>query len=159
MTTIWIITAVMLIAAASITMFRILAGPSTLDRLVALDTLVAVTMCGIGAWAAFSLDTTVTYSLTALALISFVGSVSVARFRVPDTDKRRVERSAVNAFDIVTAVLVLGGSTLVLTGAIGVVGFPTPCRGCTRRPSLRCWACCWCWPAPRSGCAETPMSA
>ena len=29
-----------------------------------------------------------------------------------------------NAFDIVTAVLVLGGSTLVLTGAIGVVRFP-----------------------------------
>ena len=56
----------------------------TLDRLVALDTLVAVTMCAIGTWAAFSLDTTVTYSLTALALIAFVGSVSVARFRVPD---------------------------------------------------------------------------
>ena len=29
-----------------------------------------------------------------------------------------------NASDIVTAVLVLGGSTLVLTGAIGVVRFP-----------------------------------
>ena len=67
-------------------MFRLLAGPSTLDRLVALDTLVAVTMCGIGTWAAFSLDTTVTYSLAALALISFVGSVSIARFRVPDND-------------------------------------------------------------------------
>lgn len=60
---------------------------STLDRLVALDTLVAVTLCSIGTWAAFSLDTTVTYSMTALALISFVGSVSVARFRVPDTDE------------------------------------------------------------------------
>ncbi|MGB3482705.1 MAG: monovalent cation/H+ antiporter complex subunit F [Mycobacterium sp.] len=84
MNSIWLIAAVMLIAAASITMFRLLAGPSTLDRLVALDTLVAVTMCSIGTWAAFSLDTTVTYSLAALALISFVGSVSVARFRVPD---------------------------------------------------------------------------
>jgi multicomponent Na+:H+ antiporter subunit F len=83
MTPIWIIAAVLLTAAAAIVMFRILAGPSTLDRLVALDTLVAVTMCAIGTWAAFSLDTTVTYGLTALALISFVGSVSVARFRVP----------------------------------------------------------------------------
>ena len=89
MTTVWIIAAVMLTAAATITMFRVLAGPSTLDRLVALDTLIAVTMCGIGTWAAFSLDTTVTYSLTALALISFVGSVSVARFRVPDRDDPR----------------------------------------------------------------------
>jgi multicomponent Na+:H+ antiporter subunit F len=44
-------------------------------------------MCAIGTWAAYSLDTTVTYSLTALALISFVGSVSVARYRVRDTDR------------------------------------------------------------------------
>lgn len=89
MTTVWIIAAAMIAAAATITMVRLLAGPTTLDRLVALDTLVAVTMCAIGTWAAFSLDTTVTYGLTALALISFVGSVSVARFRVPDTDKPR----------------------------------------------------------------------
>jgi multicomponent Na+:H+ antiporter subunit F len=93
-TTIWILAAVMLSAAAAITMFRLLAGPSTLDRIVALDTLVAVTMCAIATWAAFSLDTTVTYGLTALALISFVGSVSVARFRVPDADRRRDEREA-----------------------------------------------------------------
>jgi len=86
MTYVWVAAAVMLTAAAGVTMIRLLAGPSTLDRLVALDTLVAVTMCGIGAWAAFSLDTTVTYPMAALALISFVGSVSVARFRVPDID-------------------------------------------------------------------------
>ena len=69
-------------------MFRLLAGPSTLDRLVGLDTLIAVTMCGVGTWAAYSLDTTVTYSLAALALISFVGSVSIARFRVRDVDRK-----------------------------------------------------------------------
>jgi multicomponent Na+:H+ antiporter subunit F len=92
MNIVWIIAGVMLGAAAAATMFRLLAGPSTLDRLVALDTLVAVTMCAIGTWAAFSLDTTVTYSLTALALIGFVGSVSVARFRVPDTAKPRDAR-------------------------------------------------------------------
>ena len=83
---VWVIAAVMLSAAAIITTFRLVAGPSTLDRLVAVDTFLAVTMCAIGVWAAYSLDTTVTYSLTALALISFVGSVSVARFRVPDID-------------------------------------------------------------------------
>jgi multicomponent Na+:H+ antiporter subunit F len=92
MNTVWVIAAVMLIAAGVITMVRLLAGPSTLDRLVALDTVVAVTMCAIGTWAAYSLDTTVTYSLAALALISFVGSVSVARFRVPDTDQRNEHR-------------------------------------------------------------------
>jgi multicomponent Na+:H+ antiporter subunit F len=92
MMSVWIIAAVMLSAAAAVTMFRLLAGPTTLDRLVALDTLVAVTMCAIGTWAAYSLDSTVTYSLTALALITFVGSVSVARFRVPDTDKPQDKR-------------------------------------------------------------------
>jgi multicomponent Na+:H+ antiporter subunit F len=94
MTAVWIVAAVMITAAAAITMFRLLAGPNTLDRLVAVDTLIAVTMCGIGIWAAYSLDSTVTYGLTALALISFVGSVSVARFRVPDVDKQRGARGS-----------------------------------------------------------------
>lgn len=88
MMTVWLIAGALLGAAAAITMFRMLVGPSTLDRLVALDTLIAVTMCATGTWAAATLDTTVTYSLAALALISFVGSVSVARFRVPDKGPR-----------------------------------------------------------------------
>jgi multicomponent Na+:H+ antiporter subunit F len=89
MNAVWVIAAIMLIAAATVTMFRLLAGPSTLDRLVAMDTLIAVTMCAIGTWAAFSLDTTVLYSLAALALISFVGSVSIARFRVRDIEDKQ----------------------------------------------------------------------
>jgi multicomponent Na+:H+ antiporter subunit F len=87
--TVWMIAAVMLVAAAALTTFRILAGPNTLDRLVALDTLVAVAMCALGTWAAFSLDSTVVYGITALSLISFIGSVSVARFRVPDNEQQR----------------------------------------------------------------------
>lgn len=88
MTVVWVISGVLLVAAAAMTIFRLLVGPGTLDRLVAVDTLVAVTMCGIGTWAAFTLDTTVTYSLAALSLVSFVGSVSVARFRVPDINQK-----------------------------------------------------------------------
>ncbi|WP_046294787.1 monovalent cation/H+ antiporter complex subunit F [Mycolicibacter arupensis] len=84
MNVIWATAGVLLGIAAVITMYRLLAGPSTLDRLVALDTLAAMNMCGIGIWAAASRDTTVTYSLAALALVGFIGSVSVARFRVPD---------------------------------------------------------------------------
>ena len=84
MSAVWIAAGAMLSVAAIATIIRMLLGPTTLDRLVALDTLIAVSMCSVGAWAAYSLDTTVTYSLTALALITFVGSVSVARFRVPD---------------------------------------------------------------------------
>jgi len=88
MNVVWMIAAVMLAAAAWITMFRLLAGPGTLDRLVALDTLVAVAMCAVGTWAAYSRDSTVVYGIAALSLIAFVGSVSVTRFRVPDTETR-----------------------------------------------------------------------
>ena len=88
MSPVWTAAAIVLAVAAILTMYRLLAGPTTLDRLVAVDSLLAMTMCGIGTWAAASGDTTVTYSLAALALISFVGSVSVARFRVPDKERR-----------------------------------------------------------------------
>ena len=89
MTWVWVAAGAMLTLAAVLTVTRILLGPSTLDRLIGVDTTVAVTMCGIATWAAYSQDTTVTYSLAALALISFVGSVSIARFRVPDIQDGR----------------------------------------------------------------------
>ncbi|MBJ7289285.1 MAG: cation:proton antiporter [Williamsia sp.] len=84
MMVVWIIAAVLLMAAAIITTARILLGPNTLDRLVALDTLIALSMCSLGVWAAYSLDSTVVPAIVALSLLSFVGSVAIARFRVRD---------------------------------------------------------------------------
>ena len=78
------ISGVLLIAAAVITTYRLLAGPGTLDRLVAMDTILAVAMCGLAVWSVYSLDPTIVPAIVALSLISFVGSVSVARFRVKD---------------------------------------------------------------------------
>ncbi|WP_430952060.1 monovalent cation/H+ antiporter complex subunit F [Rhodococcus sp. 24CO] len=83
-TTILIISGVMLAIAAVLTTFRLIDGPSSLDRLVALDTIVAVAMCGLAVWAAYSGDTTIVPAIVALALVGFIGSVSVARFRVSD---------------------------------------------------------------------------
>jgi multicomponent Na+:H+ antiporter subunit F len=83
-TTVLVIAGVMLSVAAVMTSFRLLDGPSTLDRLVAMDTLVAVAICGLSVWAAYSLDTTLVPAIVALSLVGFVGSVSVARFRVRD---------------------------------------------------------------------------
>ncbi|KJF23282.1 MULTISPECIES: monovalent cation/H+ antiporter complex subunit F [Rhodococcus] len=83
-TTILIISGVMLAVAAVLTTFRLIDGPSSLDRLVALDTIVAVAMCGLAVWAAYSGDTTIVPAIVALALVGFIGSVSVARFRVSD---------------------------------------------------------------------------
>ncbi|MGW0045447.1 monovalent cation/H+ antiporter complex subunit F [Rhodococcus sp. NPDC003348] len=84
MTTVLVIAGVMLSVAAVMTSYRLLAGPGTLDRLVAMDTLVAVAICGLAVWAAFSMDTTLVPAIVALSLVGFVGSVSVARFRVRD---------------------------------------------------------------------------
>lgn len=84
MTIVLAVSGVLLIAAAVITAFRLLDGPTTLDRLVAMDTILAVSMCGLAVWSVYSLDTTIVPAIVALSLVSFVGSVSVARFRVRD---------------------------------------------------------------------------
>jgi len=46
--------------------------------------LVALCMCGLAAWAAYSGDSTVIPAIVALSLLSFIGSISIARFRVRD---------------------------------------------------------------------------
>lgn len=79
-----VVAGVTLAIASLLTTFRLLDGPGSLDRLVALDTLIAVAMCGLAVWAAYSGDTTIVPSIVALSLVSFIGSIAVARFRVRD---------------------------------------------------------------------------
>lgn len=59
---------------------RITLGPTMLDRVVALDVLVAVVICGLALEAAVHQHTTTLPILVVLSLLGFVGSVSVARF-------------------------------------------------------------------------------
>jgi multicomponent Na+:H+ antiporter subunit F len=59
---------------------RVVAGPTMLDRVVALDVLVAVVICGLAIEAAVNRHTTTLPILVVLSLLGFVGSVSVARF-------------------------------------------------------------------------------
>jgi multicomponent Na+:H+ antiporter subunit F len=70
----------MLGIAALLLVVRISLGPTTLDRVVALDVLVAVTICGLAIEAAMNRHTTTLPILVVLSLVGFVGSVSVARF-------------------------------------------------------------------------------
>jgi len=81
----WSLAIIALTAALFATMIRLVGGPNTLDRLISLDALVAVAQGGIGVYIAWSKDTTPAAALVALALVAFLGSVSVARFRVNDT--------------------------------------------------------------------------
>lgn len=86
-----VICAALLMAAALITLLRVERGPSMLDRIVALDVLVAAL---IGCLALVSLwfeRSDLVLVLTVLALVGFVGSVTLARFAaVEPEDGRRI---------------------------------------------------------------------
>lgn len=66
--------------AALLLLARISSGPTMLDRVVALDVLVAVVICGLALEAAIHRHTTTLPILGVLSLLGFVGSVSIARF-------------------------------------------------------------------------------
>ncbi|WP_041450809.1 monovalent cation/H+ antiporter complex subunit F [Hoyosella subflava] len=86
MNIVFLVCGAMLVAASMITTYRLVAGPNSLDRLVAVDMLVALCLCGLAAWAAYSRDTTVVSAVVALALLGFIGSISITRYRVSDTE-------------------------------------------------------------------------
>ncbi|GAA3859877.1 monovalent cation/H+ antiporter complex subunit F [Leifsonia kafniensis] len=80
MTIVAIITGVLLGAAGLCSVYRIVRGPSVLDRVIAADVLVATIMCALGADMAFNNHTDTLPVLLVLALFGVLGSISVARF-------------------------------------------------------------------------------
>jgi multicomponent Na+:H+ antiporter subunit F len=80
MTVVVVICTALLAVAALLLVARISLGPTMLDRVVALDVLVAVVICGLGLEAAIHRHTTTLPILVVLSLLGFVGSVSIARF-------------------------------------------------------------------------------
>jgi multicomponent Na+:H+ antiporter subunit F len=69
----------MLFAAAALTLVRVVRGPTFLDRVVAMDVLIAVLVCALGLEAAVNRHDTTLPILVSLSLVGFVGAVSVAR--------------------------------------------------------------------------------
>lgn len=70
----------LLLAAGGLVTVRLARGPSTLDRAVALDALVSVTMAGIGVQTAVQGNAYYLPTLLVLSFLGFTGSVGVARF-------------------------------------------------------------------------------
>lgn len=66
--------------AAGLCVGRLVAGPSVPDRIVALDALLLVVVSGIAVAAARTGDGSYLAVLVAVALLGFVGTVTVARF-------------------------------------------------------------------------------
>ena len=78
--------AAVLSLSAALVLVRVIRGPSMLDRVMAVDVLIAVLVCGLGLEAAVNRHATTLPILVSLSLVGFVGSVSVARFVARDTD-------------------------------------------------------------------------
>lgn len=89
MTVVVWICAAMLAAATLLGLVRATAGPTMLNRIVAMDLLVAVAVAGIGLEAALNRNATTLPILVALSLVAFTGSVSVARFAARDEEARQ----------------------------------------------------------------------
>lgn len=67
-------------AAALITLWRIVKGPSILDRAVASDVLLTEVMCVLGAEMAINHHTRSLPVLLIIAAVGVFGSISIARF-------------------------------------------------------------------------------
>lgn len=81
----WLVGA-LLTAAALLTLVRVTIGPSVLDRVVALDVLVSIVVCALGAHVALTDGSSTLTLLISLSLVGFLGSVAVARFVARDRD-------------------------------------------------------------------------
>ena len=66
--------------AALLTLWRIVVGPSILDRAVASDVLLTLVMCVLGAEMAINHHTRTLPALLVIAAVGVFGSISIARF-------------------------------------------------------------------------------
>lgn len=81
----WLIGSLIALAAL-LTLARVTIGPSVLDRVVALDTLVSIVVSALGAHIALTGTASTLPLLISLSLVGFLGSVAVARFVARDRD-------------------------------------------------------------------------
>ncbi|ALE74543.1 Na(+) H(+) antiporter subunit F [Pseudonocardia sp. Ae168_Ps1] len=79
MTVVYAIVLTMLTAAGGLTLWRLLRGPTTLDRIAALDVIVVLIVAAAGVYAAIYSDGSNIPLLAAVALIALVGSATAAR--------------------------------------------------------------------------------
>ena len=73
---------VMVGVAVALALVRLLRGPTTLDRVVALDVIVVLTVVAAGVYVAYYRDGSNIPLLAAVALVGFVGSAAAARLTV-----------------------------------------------------------------------------
>lgn len=77
---------VMLVAAALLEVWRMVQGPTVLDRTLAADVLVATIVCALGVEAVARDHSTTLPVLVSLSMVGFVATVAVSRFVSDDRD-------------------------------------------------------------------------
>lgn len=77
---VFIVVGVMLAAAAVLALFRIIRGPSILDRMIASDMLLTTFICSLGAEMIYNAHTRTLPAMLVLAATAFLASVVVARY-------------------------------------------------------------------------------
>ena len=80
MTVVSVLCFAMLGTGGLLALARLALGPSLLDRVVATDALLVIISAGLAVYAALTRNPTVVPVLVVVALLGFVGSVSVARY-------------------------------------------------------------------------------
>jgi multicomponent Na+:H+ antiporter subunit F len=79
-----LVAAVFLALGFLIMTYRILVGPNSLDRMIGLDGFIAMLQCALAVYICWTLDTTIANAMLVIALLGFISSISVARFRKRD---------------------------------------------------------------------------
>ncbi|MBN8883483.1 multicomponent Na+:H+ antiporter subunit F [Salana multivorans] len=74
---------------AAFAFFRVERGPSMLDRVVALDVVTAAVLATVALVSAHTKRTDLVPVLVVLALVGFIGSVTIARFAAQESDDER----------------------------------------------------------------------
>lgn len=79
----------MVVAAASLALWRLTKGPSTLDRIVSADVMLSVVLMTICLVMVLSKDASALPILLVLSMVAFTGGVSVARMMAPGAAHRQ----------------------------------------------------------------------
>ena len=82
--TLLLVPASLLAVAFIVTGWRMLVGPNSLDRVLSLDAVVAMVQCALAVYICRTLDTTVTNAMIVVALLGFISTVAITRFRKRD---------------------------------------------------------------------------
>lgn len=64
--------------------WRVIVGPDSMDRVLGNDAITASLQCVLALYICWTLDTTVVNAMMVIALLGFIASLSVARFRKRD---------------------------------------------------------------------------